>query len=128
MLRYKTFIIMKRFLFISMFVSLLGFVLTGCEKVEEFMNYSKVTIAYSYPKESGLCVDEYSDLKIVFDDKEYNSIGTYTVPVGTTIKLAWKWNGLLGGLRHFDEGNAEVRVDSNKKIKVTLAGSKILIE
>ena len=111
-----------------MFVSLLGFVLTGCEKVEEFMNYSKVTIAYSYPKESGLCVDEYSDLKIVFDDKEYNSIGTYTVPVGTTIKLAWKWNGLLGGLRHFDEGNAEVRVDSNKKIKVTLAGSKILIE
>ena len=119
---------MKRFLFISMFVSLLGFGLTGCEKVEEFMNYSKVTIAYSYPKESGLCVDEYSDLKIVFDDKEYNSIGTYTVPVGTTIKLSWKWNGALGGLRHYDEGNAEVRVDSNKKIKVTLAASKILIE
>ena len=122
---------MKRFLFISMFVSLLGFGLTGCEKVEELMNYSKVTIAYSYPRGDGygsMFVEEYSDLKIIFDDKEYNSIGTYTVPVGTTIKLSWKWNGTLYGLGHFDEGNAEVRVDSYKKIKVTLAGSKILIE
>ena len=92
------------------------------------MNYSKVTIAYSYPKESGHAVFEYSDIKIVFDDKEYNSIGTYTVPVGTTIKLSWKWNGVSGGLVHYDEGNAEVRVDSYEKIKVTLAGSKILIE
>ena len=120
---------MKRFLFISMFVSLLGFGLTGCEKVEEFMNYSKVTIAYSYPKESATFVDEYSDLKIVFDDKEYNSIGTYTVPVGTTIKLSWKWNGSLHGLYASNvQGSAEVRVVSNKKIKVTLVASKILIE
>ncbi len=122
---------MKRFLFISMFVSLLGFGLTGCEKVEEFMNYSKVTIAYSYPRGDGyasMFVEEYSDLKIIFDDKEYNSIGTYTVPVGTTIKLSWKWKGTLYGLFTSQEGNAEVRVDSNKKIKVTLAGSKILIE
>jgi hypothetical protein len=120
---------MKRFLFISMFVSLLGFGLTGCEKVEEFMNYSKVTIAYSYPNESPLFVAEYSDLKIIFDDKEYNSIGTYTVPVGTTIKLSWKWDGLLYGCNvNKQQGNAEVRVDSYKKIKVTLAGPKILIE
>lgn len=122
---------MKRFLFISMFVSLLGFGLTGCEKVEEFMNYSKVTIDYSYPQGDGysMFVKEYSDLKIIFDDKEYNSIGTYTVPVGTTIKLSWKWDGLLYGvLVGKQQGNAEVRVDSNIKIKVTLAGSQILIE
>ena len=72
------------------------------------------------------CAEEIFE---IIDDKEYNSIGTYTVPVGTTIKLSWKWNGSLHGLYVSNgQGSAEVRVDSNKKIKVTLAASKILIE
>ena len=107
---------------------MLGF--TGCEKIEEFMNNSTVTIAYSYPNESNwLRVSNYYDLTITIDDKKYNSIGTYTVPVGTVIKLSWKWNGMSeSSWVKNQSGNAEVLVDSYKNCKVTIAGSQILID
>ena len=74
----------------SLLVSVLGFAPISCEYVEDFMDYSKLTIIDN-GKLSASNTSAYRDLKVVFNDKEYTSFGTYKIPNNTVVNLTWSY-------------------------------------
>ena len=123
---------MKRFLFISLFVSLLGLGATGCEIVDELMDYSKLIIIDDGHKTSTNTL-AYKDLKVVFNDKEYTAFGNYKVPNNTIVKLSWsyaeQYYGEYGDYKdRWRNSSAELMVGERETVEVKLVSGKIEVD
>ena len=123
---------MKRFLFISMFVSMLGLGLTGCEYVEDYLDYSKLTILDD-GKLSASNASAYRDLKVTFNDTEHTSCGTYKIPNNTVVKLSWsyatQYYGAYGDLKdRWLNSSAELMFGERETVIVKLVAGTIEVE
>ncbi len=107
---------------------MLGF--TGCEYVEDYLDYSKLTIlddgTSTLNGASG-----YKDLKVTFNDTEHTSFGTYKIPNNTVVKLSWSYAD-----RYYDYGykekwrnsSAELMIGERETVIAKLVEGKIEVE
>lgn len=86
----QTFFVIKRFLVISLLVSVLSLVTSSCDYVEDFMDYSKLTILDDGDLTSGE-LSGYKNLKVKIGDDEYTAFGTYKVPNNTKVSISWSY-------------------------------------
>ncbi len=107
----------------SLLVSVLGFATTSCEYVEDFMDYSKLTII----DDGQLCVSNtsaYRDLKVIFNDKEYTSFGTYKIPNNTVVNLSWSYADQFYGQyvdnKDWRSASIDLIVGERESVTVTL--------
>ena len=106
-----------------MFVSMLGLGLTSCEYVEDYLDYSKLTIVESTAQlEYGHSA--YKNFKIVFNDKEYTSYGTYKIPNNTIVKLSWSFNTD----DWWRTASAELMIGERETVTVQLYNGTIKVE
>ena len=114
-----------------MFVSMLGLGLTGCEYVEDYLDYSKLTILddgnSTLNGASG-----YKDLKVAFNDTEHTSFGTYKIPNNTVVKLSWSYIDKYSEYGTMKEkwrnSSAELMIGERETVIVKLVEGKIEIE
>lgn len=122
---------MKRFLFISMFVSMLGLGLTGCEYVEDYLDYSKLTILDN-GKLSASNASAYRNLKVTFNDTEHTSFGTYKIPNNTVVKLSWSYTEQYIQYGDYKDrwlnSSAELMIGERETVIVKLVDGKIEVE
>ncbi|MBR4028712.1 MAG: hypothetical protein IKJ08_03915 [Alistipes sp.] len=123
---------MKRFLFISMFVSMLGLGLTGCEYVEDYLDYSKLTILDD-GKLTTSNASAYRDLKVTFNDTEHTSFGIYKIPNNTVVKLSWSYayqyyDPQYGYKDRWLNSSAELMIGERETVIVKLVAGTIEVE
>ena len=116
-----------------MFVSMLGLGLTGCEYVEDYLDYSKLTVlddgCLTLNGASG-----YKDLKVTFNDTEHTSFGTYKIPNNTVVKLSWSYidkysdYGTGTTKEKWRNSSAELMIGERETVIVKLVMGKIEIE
>ncbi len=111
-----------------MFVSMLGLGLTGCEYVEDYLDYSKLTILDD-GKLSASNASAYRNLKVTFNDTEHTSFGTYKIPNNTVVKLSWSYADQYGDyFERWLNSSAELMIGERETVIVKLVEGKIEVE
>lgn len=115
---------MKKLL-LGLFISLMCLGSISCSRINEVLddhlNYSKVNIKYDSKYYA-----EYKDLKIIFDEKEYNAVGSYKVPKNTIIDISWNWRSGYGG--DWEYSSESVSIGAYENTNITIKADKLIIE
>ena len=115
-----------------MFVSMLGLGLTGCEYVEDYLDYSKLTILDD-GKLTTSNASAYRDLKVTFNDTEHTSFGIYKIPNNTVVKLSWSYayqyyDPQYGYKDRWLNSSAELMIGERETVIVKLVAGTIEVE
>ena len=95
----QTFFVIKRFLVISLLVSVLSLVTSSCDYVEDFMDYSNLTIlddGHSTPDDGSA----YKNLRVKIGNEEHTAFGTYKIPNNTKVSVSWSYYSWTYGWRN----------------------------
>ena len=119
----QTFFVIKRFLVISLLVSVLSFVTTSCDYVEDFMDYSKLTILDDGAKIENASV--YRNLRVKIGNEEHTAFGTYKVPNNTKVSISWSYDTWNYGWRN---ASVDLMVGEIEHVTVTLVEGSAKID
>ena len=119
----QTFFVIKRFLVISLLVSVLSFVTTSCDYVEDFMDYSKLTILDDGAKIENASV--YRNLRVKIGNEEHTAFGTYKVPNNTKVSISWSYDTWNYGWKN---PSVDLMVGEIEHVTVTLVEGSAKID
>lgn len=119
----QTFFVIKRFLVISLLVSVLSLVTSSCDYVEDFMDYSKLTILDDGAKIENASV--YRNLRVKIANEEHTAFGTYKVPNNTKVSISWSYDTWTYGWRN---ASVDLMVGEIEHVTVTLVEGSAKID
>ena len=119
----QTFFVIKRFLVISLLVSVLSLVTSSCDYVEDFMDYSKLTILDDGAKIENASV--YRNLRVKIGNEEHTAFGTYKVPNNTKVSVSWSYYSWTYGWRN---ASVDLMVGEIEHVTVTLVEGSAKID
>lgn len=120
----QTFFVIKRFLVISLLTSVLSFVTTSCDYVEDFMDYSKLTIFDDGALARG-DGSAYQNLRVKIGNEEHTAFGTYKVPNNTKVSVSWSYYSWTYGWRN---ASVDLMVGEIEHVTVTLVEGSAKID
>ena len=119
----QTFFVIKRFLVISLLVSVLSLVTSSCDYVEDFMDYSKLTILDDGAKIENASV--YRNLRVKIGNEEHTAFGTYKVPNNTKVSISWSYDTWTYGWKN---ASVDLMVGEIEHVTVTLVEGSAKID
>ena len=119
----QTFFVIKRFLVISLLVSVLSLVTSSCDYVEDFMDYSKLTILDDGAKIENASV--YRNLRVKIGNEEHTAFGTYKVPNNTKVSISWSYDTWNYGWKN---ASVDLMVGEIEHVTVTLVEGSAKID
>ena len=119
----QTFFVIKRFLVISLLVSVLSLVTSSCDYVEDFMDYSKLTILDDGAKIENASV--YRNLRVKIGYEEHTAFGTYKVPNNTKVSISWSYDTWNYGWKN---ASVDLMVGEIEHVTVTLVEGSAKID